>query len=81
MALIDASTEGWRLNRINAGPPYHVEAIQYGPHYAKIRQSPPQVVDARGTVAITREGAVFCATWEQAESLCAAANAGELERI
>lgn len=65
--------DGWRLNRINCGPPFHVELV--GPYRL------PQVEDARGTCALTGpNGAVFCARIEQAEELCRAANAGELER-
>ncbi len=67
------------MNRINVGPPYHVERIQYGPQYRSIRQSPPQVCDHLGTVAVSGPGgAVFCASDEQAQALCEAANAGQL---
>jgi hypothetical protein len=75
---------GWKLNRINCGPPYRVECIKYGPEYGSVsvRESPPQVVDARGTVALSGPGgAVFCWTLEQAEDLCRQANHGELERV
>jgi hypothetical protein len=81
MPLISDSAEGWRLNRINAGPPYRVETIKYGPQYTHMTESPPQVCDARGTVAMSGPGgAVFCLTHTQAEALCALANAGQLEQ-
>lgn len=69
------SNEGpWMLNRINRGAPFHVATV--GPYKL------PQVTDASGTVAVSGpNGAVFCASHEQAESLCAAANAGELELV
>ncbi|SBV37803.1 hypothetical protein STPYR_12746 [uncultured Stenotrophomonas sp.] len=82
MALIADGIEGWRLNRINAGPPFHVETIKYGPQYTHMRESPPQVCDARGVVALSGTGgAVFCSTREQADRLCELANAGMLDRI
>lgn len=80
-----AALTGWKLNRINVGPPYRVQMA--GPWQL------PQVVDARGTVAVSRGGAVFCGIMnlsddgpafvpdhELAEALCAAANAGTLEQ-
>lgn len=81
MPLIAEGLEGWRLNRINSGPPFHVETIKYGPQYTHSRESLPQVCDERGVVALSGPGgAVFCATREQAEQLCELANAGTLER-
>jgi hypothetical protein len=74
MALISDRTEGWRLNRINVGPPYHVELV--GPYKLT------QVEDARGNGALSgTDGAVFCATPELAVRLCEMANAGILDRI
>ena len=73
--------DGWRLNRINIGPPYHVETIKYGEQYKYMRESCPQVCDSRGNVAITHNGAVFCVTREQAEILCERANRGELDKV
>ena len=82
MSRIAQVAEGWRLNRINAGPPFHVETIKYGPQYTHMRESPPQVCDAREVVCLSGPGgAVFCATREQAEQLCDLANAGMLDRI
>lgn len=74
MSLINPSLAGWRLNRINCGPPFHVESV--GPCAL------PQVCDARGTVALSGpNGAVFCSTVEQADELCRMANAGELPPV
>lgn len=74
MSLIHDGIEGWRLNRINAGPPFHVEIV--GPYRLA------QVCDERGTVALSGpDGAVFCATREQADRLCELANAGTLDRV
>lgn len=71
MALITAEIEGWRLNRINIGPPYVVDTV--GPYKLA------QVCDERGVVAVSGPGgAVFCATHELAEKLCELANAGLL---
>lgn len=81
MPLNAEGLEGWRLNGINAGPPFHVETIKYGPQYTHVRESLPQVCDARGVVALSGpNGAVFCVTREQADQLCELANAGMLER-
>lgn len=64
----------WRLNCINAGSPYRVELV--GPYRL------PQVADKAGGCALSGpDGAVFCQTAEQAEHLCALANAGKLERV
>lgn len=74
MPLIAATNEGWKLNRFSCGPPYKVETV--GPY--KLHQ----VCDARGTVAVGGPGgAVFCASEEQANELCAAANAGQLLQV
>jgi hypothetical protein len=74
MTLIADGTEGWRLNRINSGPPFHVEIV--GPYNLA------QVCDERGVVALSGHGgAVFCSTQEQADRLCELANAGMLDRI
>lgn len=74
MSLINPTIEGWRLNRINCGPPFHVESV--GPWKL------PQVEDARGTCALSGpNGAVFCSSVEQAEELCRMANAGALESV
>lgn len=74
MSLISPGLEGWRLNRINCGPPYHVEIV--GPYRLA------QVCDERGTVALGGpNGAVFCATREQADQLCELANTGMLEHL
>lgn len=74
MALIADGIEGWRLNRINSGPPFHVEIV--GPYKLA------QVCDERGVVALSGPaGAVFCATREQADRLCELANAEMLDRI
>lgn len=74
MSLIDGSTEGWKLNRINVGPPYAVQP--FGPYAI------PQVCDERGTVALSGPcGAIASPTIEHAKELCRMANAGELERI
>lgn len=71
---MQSEVEGWRLNRINSGPPFHVEIV--GPYKL------PQVCDARGTVALSGPGgAVFCATREQADQLCELANAGMIGRV
>lgn len=73
MPLIDPSLTGWSIDRINCGPPYRVELV--GPYEL------PQVCDERGVVALTGpDGAVFCASIEQAESLCAQANDGLLAK-
>lgn len=81
MPLIAEGLEDWRLNRINAGPPFHVETIKYGTQYTHARESLPQVCDERGVVALSGpNGSVFCATREQAERLCELANAGMLDR-
>lgn len=72
VSLIDQSLEGWRLNRINCGPPFYVDTSLFM----------PQVCDVRGVVAISGpDGAVFCAGISQAEELCRRANAGELELV
>jgi len=72
MALISTNSDGWSVNRINRGPPFHVE--QVGPWKL------PQVCDKSGTVALSGpDGAVFCGSVEQAEILCSMANSGELE--
>lgn len=78
MPLIsNAPVSEWRLNQINCGPPFHVETIKYG----DLRESPPQVVDARGTVAVSAPyGAVFCATHQLAEAVCEAANNNQLQK-
>ena len=82
MPLIADGIEGWRLNRVNAGAPFHVETIKYGPQYVHVRESSLQVCDARGTVALSGPGgAVFCDTREQADRLCKLANDGMLDRI
>lgn len=82
MALASNGIGGWFLNRINAGPPFHVETIKYGPQYVHQRESFPKVCDVRGTVALCGpKGAVFCTTVEQAEQLCELANAGMLDSI
>ena len=74
MALIADGTEGWRLNRINSGPPVHVEIV--GPYKLA------QVCDARGVVALSGPGgSVFCSSRDQADQLCELANAGMLDRI
>lgn len=74
MSLINGDLNGWRINRINIGPPYHVELV--GPYQL------PQVEDERGVVALSGpDGAVFCDSVEQAEELCRRANAGELEVV
>lgn len=71
--MISTALEGWRLNRINCGAPYHVEMV--GPYQL------PQVDDGRGVCALSGpDGAVFCTSVEQAAELCRRANAGELER-
>lgn len=73
MSLIAPDLSGWRLNRINLGPPYVVELV--GPYTL------PQVCDEHGTVALRGPtGAVFCSTVEQAQALCDMANAGELDK-
>lgn len=72
MALISTSCEGWSLNRINRGAPFHVEEV--GPWRL------PQVCDKSGAVALSGpQGAVFCGSIDQAELLCSMANSGELE--
>jgi len=72
VSLISHDGEWWRLNAINAGPPYHVALV--GPWALA------QVEDALGTVALVGpHGAVFCATRQQAEQLCVLANAGLLD--
>ena len=82
MSRIYKCYKGWRLNRISAGPPFHVATIKYGVQYTHMRESPPQVCDARGIVALSGpSGEVFCATHEQADQLCELANAGMLEHI
>lgn len=74
MSLIAPVNSQWKLNRINAGPPYMVDIV--GPYRI------PQVCDMRGTVAVVGPGgAVFCASHEEAKAVCDAANAGELEKI
>lgn len=71
---MDGSTDGWKLNRINAGPPYRVEV--FGPY------SIPQVCDECGTVALSGpNGSIASPSIEHAEALCRMANAGELESI
>jgi len=73
MALVSQNLDGWRLNRINCGKPFHVEMV--GPYKF------PQVCDERGCAAVSGpSGAVFCRTKEQADILCEMANSGELER-
>jgi hypothetical protein len=73
MTLIADGTEGWRLNRINSGPPFHVEIV--GPYNLA------QVCDECGVVALSGPGgAAFCSTREQADRLCELANAGMLDR-
>lgn len=73
MPLRSAATEGWKVNRINIGPPYAVRLV--GPWRL------PQVVDRGGTVALSGPGgAVFCASEDQANTLLAKLAAGELER-
>ena len=62
----------WRLNQINIGPPYRVALV--GPYNL------PQVQDGRGTVAVSHDGAVFCASVADAQAVCDAANAGELRK-
>lgn len=73
MSLRSHETTGWRLNRINCGAPFHVDtSLKLG----------PQVCDERGVVALSGpNGAVFCASQEQADELCRMANAGELETV
>ncbi|WP_202842105.1 hypothetical protein [Luteimonas saliphila] len=71
MPLVADGTDGWALNRINRGPPYHVEEV--GPYKLL------QVEDAGGTCALSGpDGAVFCADVDQANALCEQANAGTL---
>lgn len=71
MSLIAEGLTGWRLNRINVGPPYRVESVG--------RWCLPQVQDRLGTVAMSGpDGAVFCDDLMQAEELCRMANDGEL---
>ncbi len=73
MPLIAGGLEGWRLGRPSVGP-FHVEEV--GPYRLL------QVCDERGHAALSGPGgAVFCASLEEAEALCRAANAGELERV
>ncbi|XTQ92573.1 hypothetical protein ACQR5W_11680 [Xanthomonas sacchari] len=72
MPLINQELQGWKTNRLTSGP-YHVEIV--GPYKL------PQVCGPGGVVGLSGpDGAVFQATVEQAEVLCRAANAGELER-
>lgn len=71
MSLISDSEQGWRLNRINCGPPYRVDIV--GPYQLA------QVCDARGVVALSGpDGAVFCGSRELADRLCERANEGTL---
>lgn len=73
MSLIAPVNSQWKLNQIGAGPPYMVDIV--GPYRL------PQVCDMRGTVAVVGpNGAVFCASHEEAKAVCDAANAGELEQ-
>lgn len=73
MSLISNDWDDWKINKISLGPPYHVELV--GPYKL------PQVEDSRGVVALSgKDGAVFCATEEQANVLCELANAGKLQK-
>ena len=71
MSLVSNGVQGWTLNGIQGGGPYSVHLV--GPWKL------PQVQDPLGTVAVSGpEGAVFCASLDEAETLCKLANAGEL---
>jgi hypothetical protein len=74
MPLINGELRNWKINRLNVGPPFRVEV--FGP-YSMIA-----VCDERGTNALSGpDGAVLCASMEQAKELCAMANSGELECV
>lgn len=82
MPLVDPSLEGWKVNRINLGPPYKVDFIERTYGALKGKKLFPHVADEIGTVALSGPGgAVWCATVEQAQALCDAANAGKLEKV
>lgn len=71
MGLVYGGLDGWRIGR-NRNPPYHVELV--GPYRL------PQVEDVAGYAALSGpHGAVFCASVEQAETLCEMANKGNLQ--
>jgi len=77
MNLTQEQLDSLKISPCCAGAPYHVETIKYGPQYTYMRESPPQVCDARGVVAVVgRNGGVFMPDMATAEAVCAAANAG-----
>ena len=71
----------YRISWVCGPPPYSVETIKYGPQYKHIKESPPQVVDSAGNVAVVSiYGQAFLPNHEWATVLCDMANNGSLKR-